>query len=103
MEGVCLIKWNQYLEHTSLQGQVLSFHTLINLLNSCKQMSFFFLFWDTMVHILGPRNLADLMPYCVWLILQNWLVSEQKLYYGSWKSNTCFIISADKLFLIILW
>ena len=41
-----------------LQGQTSGFHTLISLLNSCKDLVFL-IFWGTMAHILGPRNLAD--------------------------------------------
>ena len=41
-----------------LQGQVLGFHTLISLLNSCKDLQFL-IFLGTMPHILGPRNLTD--------------------------------------------
>ena len=81
-----------------LQGQTLAFHTLISLLNSCKD-SQFLIFLDTMTHSLGPTNLTDWMPQCVVFIfsLLNWLVSERRLLYGSRKSNICFIISGDKL------
>ena len=62
MKGVCLIKFNQmtYFLHI-LQGQAFGFHTLISFLNSCKDLQFL-IFWGTMAHILGPRNLTDCMP-----------------------------------------
>ena len=41
-----------------LQAQTSGFHTLISLLNSCKDLQFL-IFWGTMAHILGPRNLTD--------------------------------------------
>ena len=82
-----------------LQWQASAFHTLISPLNSCKD-SLFAMFWGTMAHILIPRNLTDCMSWCVVFLffLLNWLDSERKLYYGSRKSNTCFIVSGDKLF-----
>ena len=82
-----------------LQGQASGFHTFISLLNSCKDLQFL-IFWDTMAHILGPINLIDWMPWCIVFafFLLNWLFSERRLYHGSWKSNTCLIISGDKLF-----
>ena len=40
-----------------LQGQASGFHTLISLLNSCKDLQFL-IFWGTMVHILGHRSLT---------------------------------------------
>ena len=66
-ERLCLIQFNRmkpifatYFLHI-LQGQALSFHTLISFLNSCKDLQFL-IFWGTMTHILGPRNLTDCMP-----------------------------------------
>ena len=41
-----------------LQGQASGFHTLISLLNSCKDLQFF-IFQRTMANTLGPRNLTD--------------------------------------------
>ena len=46
-----------YLLHI-LQGQASGFHTLISLLNSCKDLQLL-IFWGTMVHISGPSNLLD--------------------------------------------
>ena len=82
-----------------LQGQASGFHTFISLLNSCKDLQFLIL-WDTMAYILGRRNLIYWMWWCVVFVffLMNWLFSERRLYHGSWKSNTCLIISGDKLF-----
>ena len=40
-----------------LHGQVCGFHTLINLLNCCKDLQLL-IFWDTMAHILVLRNLT---------------------------------------------
>ena len=82
-----------------LQGQASGFHILISFLKSCKNFRFL-IFWGTIAHILGPRDLTGWMPWCAVFIfsLLKWLVSEWRLYYGSWKSNTYFIISGDKLF-----
>ena len=41
-----------------LQVLASGFHTLISLLNSCKNLQFL-IFWCTITHILGPRNLTD--------------------------------------------
>ena len=46
-----------YFSHI-LQGQASVFHTLISLLNSCKDLQFL-IFSGTRAHVLGPRNLAD--------------------------------------------
>ena len=63
-----------------LKGQASGFHTLISLLNSCKDLQFL-IFWATRSHILGPRNLAD------WMLHEDWyFVSVIKVHY--WWSTS---------------
>ena len=59
MKGLCLIK-AIFTTHFSqiLQEQASDFHTLISLLNSCKDLQFL-IFSGTSPHILGLRNPTD--------------------------------------------
>ena len=83
-----------------LQGQVSGFHTLNSFINCCKGLQFL-IFWGTMAHILGPRNLTDCMPWCVVFMfsLLNWLVSERRLCYGSWNQILASLFRVISYFL----